>query len=242
MAYTALQLIAGSYNLAQVVQSGLQTLTDEQANNGLLWLNRILAAKSILGRMIPYYMEYDFPAIPGQETYFIPGLLDAELLTFNIGPVRYSTTLLSRDAYFATGRIDNITSLPFSWHYERNSQIISGSRVIGATIYLYFLPEQNYPIKIWGKFLLQQIPAITTDISLIIDNYYLDYLEFALAEYICAYYAIEMTERSRKLLMEKENAVLDISPPDLSITKISAFGGKNVLNWGDINFGRGWRP
>ncbi|MFA6080717.1 MAG: hypothetical protein WC753_04565, partial [Candidatus Gracilibacteria bacterium] len=125
-----------------------------------------MSLKSAYTRVIPYYQEYDFDAVAGQEEYFVPNLVNAETLTFNIGPVRYSTSPMGRKAYFGSGRVDNIQSLPFDWHAER---VLGGSN-----IFLYFVPNTNYPIKIWGKFGFDNV-TFNQDLLLIYDEYYVDY-------------------------------------------------------------------
>src|ERR1700722_4079067 len=104
MAYIAQQLVASAWYLSGIVSRGLETVSYEQLTDGLERLNTILdIATSNMG-LIPYFMEYQFTAVIGQEIYFVPELVEIETLTFNIGPVRYSILPASREAYFATGR------------------------------------------------------------------------------------------------------------------------------------------
>src|ERR1041385_9124834 len=119
MAFTSRQLITQAYYLTGIVSRGQQTSSDQYISDGLDRLNAFLAVKSADIGMIPYYRELIFNAVAGQEVYFIPGLTEIETFTFNIGPVRYSTMEQTREMYFATGRVDNIQSLPYSWHLER---------------------------------------------------------------------------------------------------------------------------
>src|ERR1035437_8180851 len=104
MAYSELQLITRAYYLSQVVSRELQVVTGTQVTDGLYLLNAILDSKGSDLREIPYYQEYDFPSIQGVEKYFIPGLLSADSLTFNIGPVRYAMNEETRTSYFAQYR------------------------------------------------------------------------------------------------------------------------------------------
>src|SRR5260221_6275214 len=144
MSYTVTDLITRAFYLSQGVSRELETVGCQQLEDGLTLLNALLSLKSAHSRLIPYYQEFDFTAVIGQEVYFVPNLVQPETLTFNIGPVRYSTMPTSRRPYFGSGRVDNITSLPFNWHFER---LLGGSN-----IYLYFVPDNTYPIKILGKF------------------------------------------------------------------------------------------
>lgn len=233
MAYTVTDLITRAYYLSQVVSRELQTVTGQQLDDALIWLNALLSLKSAYSRVIPYFQEYDFTAVIGQEEYFIPELVQPETLTFNIGPVRYSTMPQSRRPYFGSGRVDNITSLPFNWHFER---VLGGSN-----IFLYFLPSDNFPIKIWGKFGFTNV-TLNQDLLLTYDEYYIDYLRYRLALRICSEYGIPMQPQAMDELRELEEAMTDVSPPDMSLSKVSTLQGETGINWGDINIGRGWRP
>jgi len=233
MAYTVTDLITRAYYLSQVVSRELETVSGQQLSDGLVWLNALLSLKSAYTRVIPYYQQYQFNAVPAQEEYFVPNLVTPETLTFNIGPVRYSTQPQSRRPYFGSGRVDNITSLPFNWHFER---VLGGSN-----IFLYFLPDQAYPIKIWGKFGFDNV-TLNQNLLTLYDEYYIDYLRYRLAMRICSEFGIPLQPQAMAELEELEEAMTDVSPPDMSLTKYSSLQGETGINWGDINIGRGWRP
>lgn len=233
MAYTVTDLITKAYYLSQVVSRELETVSGQQLADGLIWLNALLSLKSAYTRVIPYYQQYQFNAVTGQEMYFVPNLVAPETLTFNIGPVRYSTQPVSRRPYFGAGRVDNITSLPFDWHFERT--------LGGSNIFLYFLPDQAYPIKIWGKFGFDNV-TLNQNLLTIYDEYYIDYLRYRLAMRICSEFGIPMQPQALSELEELEEAMTDVSPPDMTLTKYSSLQGDTGINWGDINIGRGWRP
>jgi len=233
MAYIAQQLVASAWYLSGIVSRGLETVSYEQLTDGLERLNTILdIATSNMG-LIPYFMEYQFTAVIGQEIYFVPELVEIETLTFNIGPVRYSILPASREAYFATGRVDNIMSLPYQWHMER--------LIDGANVYLYFLPEQAYPMKLWGKFALQDVTQFQ-DISLVYERFYIEYLRYKLAEYLCEYYNVSFPISHRKRLASYEQSIRNVSPLDLSQQKLSMFQPGSAFNYADVNIGKGWRP
>lgn len=233
MAYTVRELINRAYYLSQVVSRELEQVSGQQVADGLVWLNALLSLKSAYSRVIPYYQQYEFNAVNGVEEYFVPNLVQPETLTFNIGPVRYSTQPQSRRAYFGSGRVDNITSLPFNWHFERT--------LGGSNVFLYFVPNTNYPIKIWGKFGFENV-ALEQDLLLTYDEYYIDYLRYRLAKRICSEFGIPMQPQTMDELEELEEAMTDVSPPDLTLTKYSSLQSDGGINWGDINIGKGWRP
>ncbi len=233
MAYSVTELITRAYYLSQVVSRDLEQVSGQQLEDGLVFLNALLSLKSAATRVIPYYSKYLFDAVAGQEEYFVPNLVNPETLTFNIGPVRYAMQPVARKDYFGSGRVDNINSLPFNWHFER--------RKGGSTIFLYFVPDSDYPMEIWGKFGFDSVTK-NQDLSLIFDDYYIDYLRYRLAQRICSEYAIPMQPQTALELDELESAVTDVSPPDLTIGKISSLTGDGGMTWADVNLGRGWRP
>ena len=233
MAYTVTELITRAYYLSQVVSRELETVSGQQLEDGLVYLNAILSLKSAYSRTVPYFMEYEFDAVVGQEKYFVPRLVQPETLTFNIGDVRYSTKPMSRRPYFGSSRVDNINSLPFNWHFER--------RLNGCDIYLYFKPADTYPIKIWGKFGFQDV-TLNQNLLLTYDEFYIDYLRYKLARRICSEFGIPMQPQAMQELIELEEAVTDISPPDLTLSKLSTLQGGPGLTWAQINLGVGFTP
>lgn len=231
MVYTVRELITRSYFLSGVVGKEFQLPTGEQITDGLQMLNALLSIKTANQRMIPYYNEYQFTSVVGQEKYFIPNLILAETFTFNIGALRYQTINQNRKQYFGTPRVDNIESLPFTWHVEREKG--------GSSLYIYFLPNQDYPCIIWGKFSLADV-TLDQDLSLSLDQFYIEYLRYALAEYICQENNVSFTPQSEKKLNELEQNVFDISPLDLTMTKISSLQRQNGMNWAQVNIGGAW--
>jgi hypothetical protein len=231
--YNTRTLISRSWYLSGIVARRLQSVTGDQAKDGLFLLNSLLSWKCVEIDLIPYWTYYEFKADIGRERYFIPNLYAVESLTFNIGPLRYSTNDISRKAYFGTGRIDNVKSLPFDWYFNREKG--------GGSIYLYFKPESRFPIKIMGKFALHNV-CFQTNLLSVYDAAYVEYLRFALAQYMCAEYRITMSADSYKILMSIRRTLMDVSPPDLSTKKKSILTTGYAMNFGDINFGRGFRP
>lgn len=233
MAYTALTLINRAYNLSRLVSRGLQTVTGAQQDNGLFLLNAILDTKGINTRLIPYFQEFDSTFVIGQEKYFIPNLYAIETMTFAIQSVRYPMGKISRKPYFGNARANNIMSLPFNYHLERQQG--------GSNVYVYYLPNQAYPFQIWGKFGLTDI-TLNQDLSLVYDNFYIEYLRYALAEYICEDSGVSFAPQSAKRLAQIEHSLLDINPPDLTISKVSTLQNTYVLNYAVANLSTGWLP
>jgi hypothetical protein len=233
MPYTARKLITKAYYLSGIVSRQFQSVSGTQLTDGLELLNALMKMKGAQLSLIPYYQEYTFNAVSGQEKYFIDNLLEPELLTFYINDVRYSIHPVGRKDYFASPRADNVESLPDTWHYERSKG--------GCDIYLYFKPNENYPMMLWGKFGLDTVGA-DDDLLLVYDEFYIEYLRYALAEYICCEYQVQFNPQSAKKLNELKNSAKEISPRDLTTQKASFFERGPTVNYGYVNFGTGWSP
>ncbi len=233
MAYTALQLITRAYYLSQVVSRELQVVESDQITDGLYLLNAILDFKGSDLREIPYYQQYNFNSIQGQEKYSISGLLSVDSLTFNIGPVRYAMNEETRTSYFANYRIDNVQSLPFQYRIERTLD--------GADLYMYFVPSDVFQMKLWGKFSLTEV-SLNTDMSLLYDFFYIEYLRHELALYIANEFGATLPDGVMANLKILEKKIMDVSPPDLSVRDLNYFGNSPGLDWQIINLSGGYLP
>lgn len=234
MAYTARTLITRSWYLSGIVSRNAQTVTGDQISDGLMLLNALLTFKQVDIALIPYW-NYDtsISTVAGTESYFIENCVAIESVTFNLGTVRYAMDSVTRTAYFGSGRIDNVRTLPFNYYFNRE--------VGGGTLYLYFIPDQVYQLKFMGKFALTDV-TLDTDMSATYDTSYIEYLRYALAQYMCSEYGIIFNPESRKLLSRIEHQLLDVSPPDLSLKKVSILTQGTGINFGDVNLGLGYRP
>ena len=233
MAYTARELITRSWYLSGIVSRNLQTVTGDQITDGLQMLNDLLNFKQIEVEYIPY-KTYDtsITLVPGQEEYFIENCAQIESCTFNIGVVRYPMDYVSQRNYFGSGRVDNISSLPFSWTYLRE--------LGGVSLFMYFLPEGEYPLKILGKFFLTNV-TLDTDLTTTLDTSYIEFLRYSLAQYMCSEYGVQFNPESEKIMMSYKRKLMYMSPPDLSISKSSVLTQLPGFSWADVNIGKGWR-
>lgn len=233
MAYTARMLITRAYYLSQVVSRQLQTVSGEQVNDGLFLLNALLEFKGTDLREIPYFKRDTLTLQAGVDEYFIQNLLYVDAMTYNIGVVRYPMSELTRKQFFDTARVDNIQALPFSYRVEREKG--------GSRIYLYFAPQDNYILKLSGKFGFTNV-TLDTDLTLYYDNFYIEFLRYQLAEYICSDYGATFPDESKAKLREMEEKILDVSPADLSIRKTTFFTTQSPMDWQAINISGGWFP
>jgi hypothetical protein len=74
------------------------------------------------------------------------------------------------------------------------------------------------------------------------DTAYIEYLRYALAEYMCSEYGVLFNPVSAAILRKYERKLMFESPPDISRLGTSILTDVTGLNWGDINIGFGWRP
>ena len=233
MAYSALQLINRAYYLSQVVARELQTPKQNQIADGLYLLNALLDFKGTDTRLIPYYQRTTFTGVIGQEAYVLPNLLLVDTLTFNIGQIRYPMTDMTRDMYFGTARVDNIQSLPFSYRVERG--------LGGCTIYLYYVPNAAYIFNLSGKYGLTDV-SLFTDMASVYDTYYIEYLRYGLAEYICSEFGATFPDECKMQLARIEKKLLDVEPADLSATYSNYFDKGYGIDWQTANLSTGYWP
>ena len=234
MSYTAFEVITGAYYTSGIVARGFQEPDGSQVNEGLDLLNDILEFKTVELDMVPYFTKYSFTAVPNQQTYFIPNLIQADTLTFFLDTVRYQMTQIQRDQYFGTSRAENIASLPFTWHLERTKG--------GANVSLYFLPNQAYPMELLGIFGLTSCD-LYQDLSLTYDRFYITYLKYSLAKRLCVEYNYDVPAGVMNLLSDYENAISKRSQQlDLTNTCISTLSSNTALSYGQINLSPGWVP
>lgn len=260
MSYTAQQLITRAWYLSGIVARNLQVSTGDQIYDGLQMLNDLLNFKQIETDLIPYWQYITFDCVPQQEFYFLPNVAELELSTFNIGVVRYPMISTTRTNYFGSSRVDNIYTLPFSWNYDRG--------VGGGTFGMYFIPDQDYPVKIKAKIFLVDV-SLTTDLQDVtasfvntysVPNYttytfinnsiqgydtaYIEYLRYSLAKYMCSEYGVGFNPESEKILLSYQRKLMYMSPPDLSNKKVSVLTADRApgYSWADVNLGKGWRP
>jgi hypothetical protein len=239
MPYSVTQLVNHSYYLSQVVSRQIQTVSGEQFTDGLYLLNALLDVKGSDVRLIPYFTLGEFLTFINTEgewewKYFIPNMVSLETLTFNLGNVIFPMQRISRMDFFGSGRIEHVNSLPFSYHTERVLD--------GMEIYLYFSPGQVLPMKYTGKFMLKDVNA-TTDLTQFYDLFYIEYLRYALAEYICSEWGVNMPEQAMMKYKEIRKKLMDVSPPDLKMNKASTLiCGQQGITWAQVGLSPAWLP
>jgi len=233
MAYTTNQLISGAFYASGVVSREFETVSGAQIGDGLSWLNDILTEKTVDDGMIPYESTYTFTAVPGQEIYPIPDLIQIDTLVFYLNSVRFSMDYNKRNNYFGSNRVENIKTLPYQWYFERQKG--------GGNLYIYFSPDRSYPMELHGTFRLSEV-TLGQDLSLILDRFYITYLRYALADRICAEYNYVTPPGVTRQLGKYEGWINKKSRLlDLRLEKVSSLNDqRTTYSWSYINLGRGF--
>lgn len=226
-----LELVSNAYRLSGIVAQGFENISNDEPSIGLSLLNDILAEYSISGSMITYYTFNNFPAVIGQEIYNISNLVEIETMTFNINDVRYNMIRDNRRRYFGQSRVDDLLSLPFHYYAER--------QLGGMRIYLYFLPSQAYLMKIEGKYALTNV-TLQTQLTGILEDYYVLYLKYALAQRIADYYCWQFPEQNKATLESLYNQINNFGGVDLNLNINPLFTKQNLGIYGQANLGKGW--
>jgi len=235
MTYTVTKLINNAFYKSGIVSREFGTVPGDKVAVGLDELNKLLNRKTIRQSLIPYYTEYTDNFVIGQEGYTIPGLISIDTMTFNIDSVRYPMTEYKRKQYFATGRSDNVESLPYSYHLE---PVFTGGKV-----FLYFKPRGVYPFTIWGKFRLSGV-TLNQDLELTQDLFYIGFLEVELANQLCNEYNFAIPEGLKADLKQYRIDIKNsVAPLDTQITKKSTLSPQAEVGfYGQVNLGKGWVP
>src|SRR6188768_3231698 len=126
---------------------------------GLDLLNELLDKFASDGIYIPYYSDYSFTMVPGQDTYTVSKvLLDATIvgnliseLTFanytvvadSPTPIVYPLRIIDRAQYFNVTRLDNLTTRPGFIMLDTRAQI--------SVLTIYPTPDKPYPCSLKVK-------------------------------------------------------------------------------------------
>lgn len=230
----ARQIITLAFYRSKLVNRQLEGVTGEKVYDGLTELNLILQEKSVNQNEIPYRGRQTFPAVVGQESYLVEDLVDLESVTFLLdGNVRWPLRKATFFDYFSVGRPQDIKSLMYHYYPERENG--------GTRIYFYFLPDKPYPITVIGRFRFDTV-TLDTELDSLVERFFQSYLIWALASRMRAVYSQSPDAYIENKVAELEANLKKINPPDFSYQPINTISSQAGFNWGDVNFGRGWRP
>ncbi len=214
MVDTVTELITKAWNLSGIVAAQAETVSGDQLKEGLDHLNDFLALQNANSRIIPHTRVQQLTCVAHSEELFVEHLLSLDSLTLTEEkPSCYllqSLPLLGRKDYFN----QNYPSFlrPRFYHLEKTKG--------GSLLFLSPTPDKAYSLKLVGKFGLTEVNP-NDDLSAIFDRDYLLYLRYGLADYLCDLYNHPFSAKGK--LKEIERRLLDASPLDLSMEKISMF-------------------
>lgn len=214
MPYMITELITKAWNLTGIVAAQAETVSGDQLKEGLDHLNDFLALQNANARIIPHTRIQQLTCEAHSEELFVQHLLSLDSLTLNEEkPSCYllqSLPLLGRKEYFHQDYPSFLR--PRFYHLEKTKG--------GSFLFLSPTPDKAYSLKLVGKFGLTEVNPYD-DLSVIYDRDYLLYLRYGLADYLCDLYNHPFSAKGK--LKEIERKLLDASPLDLSMEKISMF-------------------
>jgi len=236
MAYTLNKLITNAFYLSKIRSKDYQTVGGDDTAIGLDLFNKVLAHHSANTRMIPYNSSKTIDAVIGQEEYFIEHLVEPMSLTFNLDTVRYPVEKISRERYHASGGVEGFNSLPYECNFERTLK--------GCDLYIYPTPADTYPLHIWGKYNFNSVGVsdLPTDMLLVYDLYYIDYLESLLAKRLCSYYGHPVDPEVQQIIDKISSNINSMNYIDITPKRINLYGGGGSVDWMSYNLSRGYSP
>lgn len=234
MAYTVQQLITDAFYTSSVLSQELETISGYQIAQGLRLLNQFLSVKSANSTLIPYNRVFDFNLRATVGEYFIQDLVKADSMCFFLNNVRFPLEMATESEFFATARIEGIDALPFQWNQQR---VVGGSN-----IRVYFEPQADYPAQIVGKFAFTKIVNLQEDLDELVDDFYIFYMTYGLANYISNAYNMVLPIGAMTEYKKLEQQISGITPIDFRLKKISSLGGDYSVNWAFANVSNGWVP
>lgn len=234
MTYLVSELIADSYYLSGIVSREFETPTGSQMSDGLRLLNNVLADRTIDEGTIPYTDKLLLTAVAGQSEYFIPNIIDIDTFVFFIDTLRYQTRYQPRQDFFGSFRPIAIQSLPWNWHFEREFG--------GGRLFLYFVPNTNYPLEIHGTFRLTSVTEFQ-DLSLTVDEFYTNFLQYLLTDRLCQFNSFKVPVDVQQQLQRYFKWIANTTNVmDLRQQKLSSLSGGTAINYAIVNLSGGWLP
>ena len=111
----------------------------------------------------------------------------------------------------------------------------------GSNLWLYFFPDQAYPMVLTGLFQLKPFISVYDDLYTRFDNYVITYLQYRLAERLCIAYNFALPEQTAKQLVQYQMLISKRSSPiDVSMNKISTLSKTQTISYAMCNLGHGF--
>jgi hypothetical protein len=221
--------------------ASLSTPTGDWINRALILLNDLLAERNSDGELLPYYEQIFVDAVADQQKYFIPKLAFLETCAVIIGDgVRLDMALSSRETFFQSNRVLNVSAIPQEYYSERIIQEVDGEYVDGTQLWVYYLPQQStYQFQITGRFLIDDL-TYDDDILEKFGRFYIPWIKYKLASRICDFYNMPFTPQNMQTLTVLEAKMNDINAYDYSMKKRASFAAGSMQNPASSRMSGGW--
>ena len=229
----ATELTTDSYYLAGIVSPGFENVSGQQLTRGINLFNDVISESAISATLIDYDSHLEIDTVIGQEIYFVPGLVELSVLSFNLDDVRYYMTPLTRNVYFGQSRVDNITSLPLTYYAERTMG--------GMNLYLYYVPDQIYNLNLTGK--IAYLPVVpSTNLDLGFERFHQSYFKYKLAKRLCDFNTVPFPQQSHDELISQERNLSKLTVPDMTASTTTIFLPNPTDPFTQANLGKGFEP
>lgn len=231
---TARELITRSWYLSGIESRELQSVGGDRLAVGLELLKSLLDYAQAETELIPYYnLNEATTTVIDQEKYFIENCAEIAGVSFDLNDVRFNMQRIPHNQYFSASRVNNLTSLPFTF---------SSLRTPGGTdLYLYPLPDDTFNLNIFGKFYITD-PTLSTELNDTFDKAYTEYLRYALAEYMCQEYGCSLPPNAYRRYKEVKAKLKKFSSIDPTVRKAGLNTGNASLPPQVLSLYTGWLP
>lgn len=214
-------VITRAYYEANVIASEFESPTGAQLNDALYWFNSAVSYAFSRNLLSAYENHQTLVLTPGVSEYDLPLVTEIRQATFMLGNVRFDMILDTQATFFGSLRVMDIRSLPFHYYFEK--------KLGGGKIYLYFIPDQAYPLNLTVK---SAYPLFAFEDNLLetFDLFFIDYLTHLLAFRICLQWGQQVPEGLNTLLRLSEKTIRELTPIRLEGVSSSIFKGPTSMD------------
>lgn len=206
-------------------------LTDSEYQDGLDYLNQILAKDQANGNCIPYFVKYVLNTVAGQTDYVIAQsdsadveanpLVDLEMAQLIYNNAQINLNVKNRSEFYTTSRSLNALGQP--------CELLLTKNVNSSTISFYPVPSSSWAVWIRGKAVLSNITANTAMSN--IPPHMLMYLRLALSRQLAMRYKQSVWEELHENEYQDARAIFTAGNEiDVSLDKSPTLGG-NRITW-----------
>lgn len=157
------------------------------------------------------------------------------LVVNNVDLAGTYSTATALVAYINTGVI------PYVSASIATGQFILTSSSSGSIIVSTSGAEGNINNVTFANFSTVNGPLNQTFSAMVLDQFYINYLQYRLADRLCTSYNFTMPPGAAKQLLQYQQMISKRSSPiDMTINKISTLTSQDSINYAQVNLGKGW--